>query len=434
MSPFSKYGQGESSQIEQIKLFDATKPRPGCHLPMPVYHLSLAIYGRMANRRKLMIVVGETSGDSHAAKLINALREAEPDTEFSFFGAAGPRMRQAGVEAVVRADDLSVVGLAEIGRAMPMFLLASRNLRRAARERRPDAVILVDFPEFNLKLAKALKQQGLFVIYYISPQLWAWRQYRISTVKKYVDLMITILPFEKEWYARRGVSNVEYVGSPLAREVHAGTPKAEFCRVHEIDPERPIIALLPGSRNKEISRILPVLIDAALEVELADPNIQFLVAAADERNAMEINRIISRHSFLPKYLSVIDGETYDLLYAADAAAVASGTATLEAGILGTPMVVVYRTSELNYRLFEPMIDVPHYGLINLIAEERIAVELIQHEFTPASTAAELLRLLEFEANAELRKRLMAAADKLGHGGASHRAAEAILACIDRIGD
>lgn len=384
----------------------------------------------MARTRKIMIVAGEASGDGHAAKLIKALRECEPATEFAFFGAAGPKMREAGVEAVVASDKLSIVGLAEIGRALPMFLRASKDLKSAAARERPDAAVLVDFPEFNLKLARALKKQGITVIYYISPQLWAWRKYRISTVKKYIDLMITILPFEKEWYFRRGVSHVEYVGSPLAREVHANASKADFCRRHGIDDSRPIVGLLPGSRNKEITRILPVLIDAALEIEVEDPDIQFLVAAADERNAAEMEKTIQRHSLQSKRIRVICNETYDLLYAADAVAVASGTATLEAGIIGTPMVVVYKTSALNYRLFEPMIDVPHYGLINLIAEERVAVELIQHEFTASRTAAELMRLLEPAANAAMRKELMAAADKLGHGGASKRAAEAILRTID----
>ena len=159
------------------------------------------------NTRKIMIVAGEMSGDLHAAKLADALRLADPTQEYVFFGAAGPKMRDIGVEPIVRSDGLSIVGLAEIGRALPMFLRASKTLKNAAAARKPDAVILVDFPDFNLKLAKALKKQGMTIIYYISPQLWAWRRYRISTVKKYVDLMLTILPFEKDWYAEHGVDH-----------------------------------------------------------------------------------------------------------------------------------------------------------------------------------------------------------------------------------
>ena len=198
-----------------------------------------------------MIVAGEASGDAHAARLVLAFRELEPETDFEFFGAAGPRMREASVEAIVRADELSVVGVAEIGRALPMFLRASKELKWAAARESPDVVVLVDFPDFNLKLAKALKKQGLTVVYYISPQLWAWRKYRVTTIRKYVDLLISILPFEKEWYAKRGLDHVEYVGHPLANEVVAKRTKAEFCRDMGLDESKPRIALLPRSRRKE---------------------------------------------------------------------------------------------------------------------------------------------------------------------------------------
>jgi len=379
----------------------------------------------MKASRKLMIVAGEASGDGHAAKLVRALRAAAPAVELEFFGAAGPKMREAGVEAIVRADHLSVVGLAEIGRALPMFLKASKNLKTAAIDRRPDAVILVDFPDFNLKLAKSLKKRGFTVIYYISPQLWAWRKYRISAIKKYVDLLITILPFEKDWYSERGVEHVEYVGSPLAREVHAAATKQEFCGEFGLDTARPIVALLPGSRHKEIVRILPVMVGTADLIREKNQDAQFVIAAAGEPAAADISAVLQERPF-----TVIVSRTYDILGAADVAAMTSGTATLEAGIIGTPMVIVYKTSKLNYSLFEPIINVPHYGLINLIAEGRVATELIQDEFTPESLAAELLRLLAPAENAAMRRELAAAADKLGHGGASKRAAELILARLE----
>src|SRR5215203_1530598 len=234
----------------------------------------------MSSDLRLMIVAGEASGDRHAAKLVNALREAEPSINFEFFGSAGPRMRDAGVDAVIKADRLSIVGLAEIARALPMFLRASNELKRAAEVREPDAVILVDFPEFNLKLAKALKKKGFKIIYYISPQLWAWRKYRISTIKRYVDLLLTILPFEKDWYSDRGVEHVEYVGSPLAREVVAKRTKAEFCEENGLDPERQIVALLPGSRHKEIVRILPVMLEGGNVLSEKSSGVQFVIAAA----------------------------------------------------------------------------------------------------------------------------------------------------------
>lgn len=375
-----------------------------------------------------MIVSGEASGDGHAAKLVTALRELSP--EAVFFGAAGPRMRDAGVDTVVRSDEFSIVGLAEIALALPMFLRASKALRSVAVERKPDVVILVDFPDFNLKLAKSLKKQGFRIVYYISPQLWAWRKYRISTIKRYVDLMIAILPFEKQWYAEHGVRHVEYVGSPLAREVHSSVEKRQFCVNHGIDPRLPIVALLPGSRHKEIVRILPVMLAATDNIAYKRPETQFLIAAADERSKSEIGKIVESYRITSEsggaVLKIIENETYDVLNASDAAAVASGTATLETGIIGTPMAIVYKTSALNYKLLEPLIDVEHYGLINLIAEQRVAKELIQDEFSSESLADEILHLLRPDVNAAMRVKLEQAAEKLGHGGASKRAAEAIL--------
>ena len=370
---------------------------------------------------RLMLVAGEASGDAHAAKLVAAIRERQPDAEF--YGSAGPLMRAESVDAVVEADGLSIVGLAEIGRALPMFLRAMRKLRSAAAGRKPDAAVLVDFPDFNLKLARHLSRAGIKVVYYISPQLWAWRKYRISVIRKYVDLLITILPFEKDWYAAHGVYHVEYVGNPLAREVHASRTRDEFCADHGLDPERPLVSLLPGSRQKEIARILPVMLKAARDLIKTNSDAQFIIPLADERHVRSVASTIERSGL---NVDVLTGETYNALAASNAAAVTSGTATLEAGILGTPMVVVYKTSAVNYKLLEPMIDVPHYGLINLIAGERLATELIQSDFTQERLSLELSRILERDENAEMRAKLKIAAAKLGQGGASKRAAALIL--------
>ncbi|MBC7899876.1 MAG: lipid-A-disaccharide synthase [Saprospiraceae bacterium] len=375
----------------------------------------------------MMVVAGEASGDAHAAKLVKELRQL---ADIEFFGCAGPKMREAGVHVTVNADNLAIVGLPEIVKTLPRFLKAFKDLKSAARHQKPDAAILVDFPEFNLKLAKALKKQGLKVIYYISPQLWAWRKYRKRTIRKYVDLLITILPFEKDWYAEQGIYNVEYVGSPLAMEVHADTNKNDFCRKHGLVEDLPIIAFLPGSRNSEIIQILPKLLETAEVMKQINNDLQFAIAASSDRSFHEINRVIKTASGFPQKPAVIQGETYDLLNSADASAVASGTATLEAGIIGTPMAIVYKTSGINYGLMRPMISVEHFGLINLIAGERIANELIQDDFTPEVLADELFRLLEPSENKRVRERLKAAADKLGHGGASRRAAEAVLKLID----
>jgi lipid-A-disaccharide synthase len=385
----------------------------------------------MKKQLSFMIVAGEPSGDSHSAKLVRAIRETAPEFDVSFFGATGARMREAGVETIVNADHLSIIGLPEIARALPTFWAAFKQLKRAAKERRPDAVLLTDFPDFNLKLARSLKKLGITVINYKSPQIWAWRKYRIRTIKKYVDLVIAILPFEKEWYEKQGVEHVVYVGSPLAREIRSDTPKAEFCRKHGVDPHRPIVSLLPGSRHKEIDNILPTLLETAARMTAADDRIQFLVALASPRSVPDAENAIRnlRGSDERPDLRVIAGETLDALNASDAAAVTSGTATLETAIIGTPMAVVYKTSALNYALLRPLISVEHFGLVNLITGERVAKELIQDDLSAKSLADELFRLLEPKTNAEMRAVLRATSDKLGHGGASRRAAEAILDVI-----
>jgi lipid-A-disaccharide synthase len=339
-------------------------------------------------------------------------------------------MREAGVDPVVRADDLAIVGLPEIGRALPMFLRVFSKLKAAALDRRPDVVVLVDFPDFNLKLAKSLSKRGFRVVYYISPQLWAWRRYRIRTIKEHVDLLITILPFEKNWYAGHGIGHVEYVGSPLAREVHPDSSREEFREKHGLDPGGQVVTFLPGSRHKEIVRILPVMLETMTIMSKSDPRLQFVIAAASRENRNEVESMLASQGApdvsLSKRIIAVENETFDALNASDVAAVTSGTATLETGILGTPMAIVYKTSRLNYKLLRPLIDVEHFGLINLIAEDRVAAELIQDDFTPQTLADELFRLLEPKANADARENLRRATEKLGHGGASKRAAELIV--------
>jgi lipid-A-disaccharide synthase len=377
-----------------------------------------------------MVVAGEASGDAHASRVVRRLREIAPETEFQFFGATGPALRESGVETIVEADNLSIVGLLEIGRALPMFWRAFRKLKRAAVERKADAVLLVDFPDFNLKLAKSLKKKGLKVVYYISPQLWAWRRYRIRTVRKYVDLLLAILPFEKDWYAERNVTHVEYVGNPLAKEIVSTATKEEFCARHGLDPKKPIVALLAGSRHKEITRILPVLLETAELMARKNPEIQFVNALALNRTFAEVEeakeKVSRKYGRLNANVTTVRDETREALNAADVAAVTSGTATLETAIIGTPLAIVYKTSNLNYKLLRPLIDVPHFGLINLIARERLAVELIQDDFTPETLSAELFRLLEAETNQKMRARLQEVVETLGHGGAALRAARHIL--------
>lgn len=377
-----------------------------------------------------MVVTGEASGDAHAARLVKRLREKSPATSFEFFGATGEQLRRESVETIVNSDHFSIVGLPEIARALPMFWRAFRRLKKTAEAEKPDAVILVDFPDFNLKLAKSLKKQGLKIIYYISPQLWAWRKYRVKTVRNSVDLLLTILPFEKDWYAARNVRRVEYVGNPLAGEVKSRLTKEEFCAEHNLNTEKPIVALLAGSRHKELARILPVLLETASLMAKTNARIQFLIALAATRSIGEVEDAIraaeNKKLKLPEVLITIKDETFEILNAADAAAVTSGTATLETAIIGTPLAIVYKTSPLNYSLLRPLINVENFGLINLIARETVAKELIQDDFTPENLSAELFRLLEKNENQKVRKRLKEITETLGKGGTAKRAAEIIL--------
>jgi len=376
-----------------------------------------------------MIVAGEASGDAHAAALVRALRVAAPQMPINFFGSTGTQMRAAGVDSIVKADELAILGLWEIGHALPKFWRAFGELKRAVIARKPDAVILVDWPDFNLRLARWLHRRGVRVIYYISPQLWAWRSYRVHSVERDVDLLLSILPFEKEWYAARGMKQVEYVGHPLTGEVRPRYDRVDFCRLNNFDPSRPLVALLPGSRHKELVRILPPMLDAASRMLKTSSEIQFAVIVAANRDPQEALRILVAGNYESSFrdaVRVIHHETREALAAADAAAVASGTATLEAALLATPLVVVYKESALNWHTLGSLITAEHYGLVNLIAGRRLATELIQDEFNGESLARELLDLLNPVRNAAMRAELKEVTRKIGDAGASDRAARAIL--------
>jgi lipid-A-disaccharide synthase len=381
-----------------------------------------------------MIVAGEASGDQHAAALVSALTSEHPDFTFTAFGATGPAMRAAGVESVIETDHLAIMGLYEVGRTLGKFWNAFQQLKFAARRERPDAVILVDWPEFNLRLARALRRQGLRVIYYISPQLWAWRSYRVRSIRRDVDLLLTILPFEQEWYRRRGVEHVEFVGHPLAGEVNPRFGKAEFCERNDLDPTRPIVALLAGSRHKEVVRILPVLLRAAVELHRDQRDLQFVIRLAPNRPRTETDELVAvarteAGEALPEF-AIVEQQTTEAIAAADVAVVASGTATLETAIIGTPLLVVYKESSVNWKLFRWMIDVEHFGLVNLVGGERVATELMQHDLTEENIAAEVLRLLEPETNQAFLLRLAEIKRLLGEENASHRAAQLIVDALE----
>lgn len=375
---------------------------------------------------RLLIVAGEASGDKHGANLVRALRAERPDIEWEIFGAGGGDMRDAGVDIIADVRELAIMGVLEVSRAIGEFLHVFRQLRLAARNRRPDLVILIDWPEFNLRLAKKLHRDGHRVVYYISPQIWAWRSYRINAIKRYVERMLVILPFEADYYAYRGV-DVDYTGHPLLDSVRVTASSAEFRNRHGLDVSRPVVALLPGSRHSEIKYILPPLLDAAMILSRKRPEIQFLLALAP---TIARDELIGE---LPDSVKPVYGDTYNAVAASDLAAVASGTATLETAIIGTPLIVVYRASALNWRLFRPLINVPYVGLPNLIAERKIVPELLQDEMKGERLAQEITGLLDDPVRLdEQRLALEEVRRRLGEPNASARAARCIIKLLEGI--
>src|SRR6266404_1157024 len=383
---------------------------------------------------RLMIVAGEPSGDAHAAYLIESISRAGTDSKIEWFGAVGPKMRAAGVESIVNTDELAIMGMIEVGRVLPRFWKVFQLLKQTAIQKKPDAVILVDWPEFNMKLARVLHKRGIRVIYYISPQLWAWRSYRLRGIRRDVDLLLSILPFEPEWYASRGVKHVKFIGNPLAGEVFPRYGRDVFCVKNDLDAAKPIVALLPGSRHKELERILPPMIEAASRIAAERSEVQFVIPLAPSRSIKEAEAIIEKKRGaglrLPDVLRLTEHETREALASVDAAAVASGTATLEAALIGVPLVIVYKESPLNWHILGRMINTEHFGLINLIAGERLVTELMQNDFSSKTLANELLWLLDREHSVELHARLGVAVAKLGGPGASDRAADAVLEAVE----
>ncbi|MGH9764930.1 MAG: lipid-A-disaccharide synthase, partial [Blastocatellia bacterium] len=365
----------------------------------------------------VMIVAGEASGEKHGAALARALQELHAGVRI--FGAGGDEMRAAGVETLIDIRDLAIIGVPEIIRALPRFYTAYRTLVDAARSRRPDIVVLIDWPDFNLRLAKKLHRERLKIVYYISPQVWAWRKYRIRAIKRYVDRMLVILPFEAEFYRSHGVE-VDYVGHPLTAVVHVTGSREEFAARAGLDPSKPIIALLPGSRRKEIHYHMPALIHAtrllnsravaaAAPAGVADQGpltsessnaghqaniggpFQFVIPVASTIDPGYVRGFIDASA--ADSIKVVNGEAYNALGHAEAAVVASGTATVEAALLGTPMVIIYKGSELNWRLIRPLIHLDMFGMVNLIAGWKVVPELIQHEVTGQKIADALRSML-----------------------------------------
>lgn len=374
-----------------------------------------------------MVACGEASGDLYAGALVDALRTIDPTTEV--FGFGGPRLARAGADLIGDYAGFAVTGLTEAASVLPRSLRMIRALGDAARRRRPDVFVAVDFPDFNFRLLPIVRELGVPIVYYVSPQLWAWRPGRIRTLRRHVSRMLVIFPFEVAMYERAGVP-VEFVGHPLVDLAGSARRRDEWIRGHGLDPAKRRVALLPGSRPNEIRRILPVLAEAVALVAAKVPDVEFLVARAPSLDDGLFTPVATAR--LPSMkMAVVEGATDDVLAAADIAVTASGTATVQTALHGRPMAIVYRLSPLTYVLGRLFVRVPAYGMVNLIAGRSVVPELIQGGLTPARVASEVVSLLTDQARADqMRQDLEGVRAALGGPGASRRAAEAVVRVAD----
>ena len=381
---------------------------------------SLLIDGQdkeIGSRKRIMIVAGEASGDLHGGNLVQAMHKIDP--EISFYGVGGRNLKEAGVELIADAADMAVVGLTEVVFKLGMILKVMAQLKASLKKDRPDLIILIDYPDFNLPLAKAAKKYGIKVFYYISPQVWAWRRGRIGKIKKIVDRMAVILPFEADLYREAGV-DVTFVGHPLLDVVRTKYPRKEALRRFDLREETTTVGILPGSRQSEVTRLLPVMLGAAEIIEKQIKDVQFVLPLADTLDIAFVSQIIAKHS-VP--VRLIPNEVYDVIGCADIAMVASGTATLETALMETPMIIIYKVSAPSYYVGRMVINIDHIGLVNIIAGKTVVPELIQFEASPENIAAGVMEILATKERMEgIKAELKKIRDMLGNHGAAERVA------------
>ena len=330
---------------------------------------------------RILISAGEASGEMYGAQLIEALRRRDPNLEF--FGVGGQRMRAAGCDTVIDANDLAVVGITEILSHLPKIWGLFHHLLEEADRRRPDLAVVIDSPAFNWRVARQMKKRGIPVVYFVAPQFWAWRQGRVKLIRKYFDKALVIFPFEEKFYGDRGV-DATFVGHPLAELPVPDVTRPDFAARYALDASKPWITLMPGSRRKEVSMILPTLLEAARHV---GSEFEFLLPVAPT-----LERAFLQPRLSTDRITLVD-EALAALHHSRAAIVASGTATVEAALMSTPFVMVYRVTPLTYALGRPRIKVPYFAMVNLIAGEKIVPELVQDDFSAGKVVAEIRKLL-----------------------------------------
>ena len=367
--------------------------------------------------KEIMLVVGEASGDAHGARLVQALHRRDPQVKI--YGVAGEQLRRSQFEELFNVSQLTGMGLVELATNLRNVWRAYGLLKRILKVRRPNLLILIDFPEFNLRLARFAKSLGIPVLYYVSPQIWAWRKNRVRQIARWVDHMAVIFPFEADFYERHGVK-VSFVGHPLLETVKADTGREETLAKLGLDPERPVIALLPGSRHGEVTRHVPPMREAAVQLA-RERNAQFLCIRAATINGAELRSLLNGTGVR---IPIVEEDRYGAVHASDIAWTASGTATVEIALLGRPMIIMYRLSWLTYFIARWLVRVDHIGMVNLIAGERLMPELIQRDVNPERIVAETRILLD---DAKMRTgitdKLAKLRQRLGTPGAAERVAE-----------
>ncbi|MDD2850470.1 MAG: lipid-A-disaccharide synthase [Desulfuromonadaceae bacterium] len=371
--------------------------------------------------KRIMIVAGEASGDIYGADLVHEMRSREP--KIHFFGIGGQRMREAGVEILVDSADMAVMGLVEVFSHFAVITSAFRTLKNILIHSPPTLLIVIDYPGFNLRLAKAARKAGVKVLYYISPKVWAWKAGRIKTIASCVDHLAAIFPFEVSLYEKAGVP-VTFVGHPLLDLVKGNMTRNDAVTSFGLDPSRKIIGLFPGSRKSEIEQMLPTIFAATAKIKERFPGIQFILPIA---STLQDDDIIRRISEVDLDVTVTHERIHDVIRSSDAIISVSGTVTLEIALVGTPMVIIYKLSPLTYQLAKRLVKIPHIGLCNIVAGETIVRELIQDQANPEEIASEIGKLLtDCEYHATMVHNLSKIREKLGCGGASANVARLAL--------
>jgi lipid-A-disaccharide synthase len=373
----------------------------------------------MANK-KILIVAGEPSGDLHASNLVKDLKSLDPSLQF--YGIGGELSKKAGVDIVFDITKLALIGVIEVLKHLFVVKKAHDVLIARCDHDRPNIAILVDYPGFNLRLAKELSGKGIPVVYYISPQVWAWGRQRVHAIKKYVRKMLVFFKFEEDLYKKYGI-DAEFVGHPLVDVVKVTSSKDEIYKKYSLSRDKRTIALLPGSRELEIKILLPIIAMAAELLSGRMKDVQFIVSKHPHLDLSLYETALKGTSFDHRF---VEGDTHNIVGAADFAVVASGTATLETGMLGTPLIVVYKTAFITSLFYYSVVDIHFLGLVNIVAGKEVAPELLQYKVTPENIAGKVIGALSDPAGlARTRKELAAVKSSLGPGGASMRAARAI---------